>query len=194
MGTWDHSSYFCLQIIIFSCGFHHPVDSVPESLAVWMCTSAAWEAIFRGGKGRQPEMKYFLQQYEQGCLEGGGVLCVSGKRSRGEGGSYSLKPLLLCARNSTNYMYFLIYCPKNCYKLSAIIIPITYYSNKGKKSDNYRKGFCNYTKERGQRGSATHHGIEWSSSSTSMCLPVHHSALACCFVKATSEEIPLDPT
>ena len=59
VGTWAHRSYFCLQTTFFFChGFHHPVDTVPESLAVWMCTPAVWEAVSRGAAGRQPKMKY----------------------------------------------------------------------------------------------------------------------------------------
>ena len=77
MGTWAHSSYFCLQTtLFFGGGFHHPANTVPESPVVSTRTAAAWKAVSRGAEGRQPETKYLLQQSEQGCLEGGGAMCV----------------------------------------------------------------------------------------------------------------------
>lgn len=38
-----------------------------------------WEEISRGAEGRQPEMKYLLQHFEQDSLGGGGVMWMQGK-------------------------------------------------------------------------------------------------------------------
>lgn len=121
MGTCAHGSYFCLQTILFFCGgFHHPVNNtVPESPAVSMHTAAAWKAVSRGAEGRQPETKYLLQQSEQGCLQGGGAMCVQGREKE-------LTPTVPLAAMCQEHkcVELLIYSPQNCYKLNVIIIPI----------------------------------------------------------------------
>lgn len=89
-----------------------------------MRTPAAWEAVSRGTEGKQPEMKYLLQRFEQDCLGGGGAMWMPGRGSREGGAPHLLQPFLLCARQSANCMHLLIYSPQNCFRLRVIIIHV----------------------------------------------------------------------
>ena len=47
-----------------------------------MRTPAVWEEVSRGAEGRQPEMKYLLQHFEQDSLGEGRAVWMLGKEQK----------------------------------------------------------------------------------------------------------------